>query len=94
MPAFFIFQNHYRHGLIRNPEVESCLVNKINDYLPFNVAVPNQATAITFQMLLTHTSGIADGSALDDQYYYGEDSPVALASFLENYLVQGATLSH
>lgn len=40
-------------------------------------------------MLLTHTSGIADGSALDNQYYYGEDSPIALESFLQDYLVPG-----
>jgi len=65
------------------------LGDKVNDYLPFNVKIPNQATDITFQMLLTHTSGIADGSALDEQYYYGEDPPVALGFFLENYLVPG-----
>lgn len=65
------------------------LDDNINDYLPFNVSVPNESTAITFRMLLTHTSGIADGSALDGQYYYGEDSPVGLRFFLENYLVPG-----
>lgn len=65
------------------------LDDNINDYLPFEVSVPGQSTAITFRMLLTHTSGIADGSALDSQYYYGEDSPVALDYFLENYLVPG-----
>jgi CubicO group peptidase (beta-lactamase class C family) len=65
------------------------LNDKINDYLPFSFSIPNQTTAITFQMLLTHTSGIADGSALDNQYYYGEDSPVSLGFFLENYLVPG-----
>jgi len=65
------------------------LDDKINDYLPFNVSVPNQSTEITFRMLLTHTSGIADGSALDNQYYYGEDSPIPLESFLQDYLVPG-----
>lgn len=65
------------------------LDDPINDYLPFKVAIPNQPVAITFRMLLTHTSGIADGSALDDQYYYGKDSPVGLDYFLENYLVKG-----
>jgi CubicO group peptidase (beta-lactamase class C family) len=65
------------------------LNDKVNDYLPFMVKVPNYTTDITFKMLLTHTSGIADGSALDDQYYYGKDSPIALGHFLENYLVQG-----
>lgn len=65
------------------------LDDKINDYLPFPVKVPNQSTDITFKMLLTHTSGIADGDALDGQYYYGEDSPVALDFFIENYLSPG-----
>lgn len=65
------------------------LDDKINDYLSFKVEVPDAETDITFRMLLTHSSGIADGPALDDQYYYGEDSPVALDYFLENYLVPG-----
>ncbi len=65
------------------------LDDKINDYLSFEVKVPDYTTDITFRMLLTHTSAIADGSALDDQYYYGEDSPVELSYFLENYLVPG-----
>lgn len=65
------------------------LDDAINDYLPFDVNVPNQSTPITFRMLLTHTSGINDGEALDDQYYYNEDSPVTLRHFLENYLVSG-----
>lgn len=59
----------------------------INDYLSFEVKIPDYTTKISFRMLLTHTSGIADGSALDDQYYYGQDSPVTLAYFIENYLV-------
>lgn len=63
------------------------LNDAINDYLPFEVNVPNQSTPITFRMLLTHTSGINDGDALDDQYYENEDSPVSLRYFLENYLV-------
>jgi CubicO group peptidase (beta-lactamase class C family) len=67
------------------------LDDPINDYLPFEVNVPGQSTKITFRMLLTHTSGIADGSALDGEYYYGQDSPVALDSFMENYLVPGGT---
>ncbi len=65
------------------------LDDAINDYLPFEVNVPNQSTPITFRMLLTHTSGINDGEALDDQYYENEDSPVTLRYFLENYLVPG-----
>ncbi len=65
------------------------LDDKINDHLPFEVNNPNHTGDITFRMLLTHTSSIADGSALDDQYYYGEDSPVSLAYYIENYLVPG-----
>lgn len=65
------------------------LDDPINDHLPFTVTVPNFATPITFRMLLAHTSAIADGSAVDDQYYQGTDSPVALDFFLRNYLVPG-----
>lgn len=65
------------------------LDDPINNYLPFNVNIPNETTAITFRHLLTHSSAIGDGAALDGQYYYGEDSPVALKSFLEDYLVPG-----
>ena len=62
------------------------LDDNINNYLDFEVSVPRYREAITFKMLLTHTSGIADGPALDDQYYYGKDSPIELSYFLENYL--------
>ena len=65
------------------------LDDNINDYLSFEVNTPNYSTNITFKMLLTHTSGIADGSALDNQYYYGEDPQISLAFFVENYLVPG-----
>ena len=65
------------------------LDENINNHLPFAVNIPNYSTDITFRMLLTHTSGIADGSALDDQYYYGQDPPIALDFFLENYLTPG-----
>ncbi|MCB0698008.1 MAG: beta-lactamase family protein [Chitinophagaceae bacterium] len=62
------------------------LDDKINDYLPFAVKIPGHATPVSFRMLLTHTSAIADGKALDDQYYYNRDSPVPLADFLKDYL--------
>ncbi len=67
------------------------LDDNINDYLSFDVNIPNHSSNITFRMLLTHTSGIADGSALDNQYYYGEDPQISLANFLENYLVPGGS---
>lgn len=72
----------YDQGLI-------ALDHPVNDYLDFEVKVPGYSKEITFKMLLTHTSGIADGSALDNQYYYGEDSPVALDFFMKNYLEVG-----
>jgi len=65
------------------------LDDPINPHLPFQVNVPNTSNSITFRMLLTHTSGIADGPALDGQYYYGQDSPIALGDFLNDYLVPG-----
>lgn len=67
------------------------LDEKINGHLPFDVNIPNHSQDITFRMLLTHTSGIADGSALDSQYYNEVDSPVDLGDFLESYLVPGGT---
>lgn len=71
------------------------LDDEINDYLSFSVNIPNQTTAITFRMLLTHTAAIADGPALDDQYYYGEDSPVKLDYYLKNYFTpKGKFYSH
>lgn len=65
------------------------LDDPINDYLSFAVKVPEQTQAITFRHLLTHTSGISDGDALDGQYYYGQDSPILLKDFMEDYLVPG-----
>ncbi len=65
------------------------LEDNINDYLPFKVEHPDYSTKITFQMLLTHTASIGDGSALDEQYYYGRDSPIKLFDYLKSYLVSG-----
>jgi len=70
------------------------LDDAINDYLPFQVDVPGQNTDITFKMLLTHTSSIRDGSAMDDQYYYGQDPENTLEYFLSNYLVPGGVYYH
>ncbi len=64
------------------------LEEAINDYLPFEVNTPDYSTPITFRMLLTHTSGIADSDLMED-YYYGEDSPISLHDFLKSYLVSG-----
>ena len=68
------------------------LDDAINNYLPFNVTVPGFPTQVTFRMLLTHTSGIADNDpVLDGQYYYNQDPPVSLSFFIENYLKAGGT---
>lgn len=68
------------------------LDDNINDFLPFTVSIPHQETKITFRMLLTHTSAIADGAALDNQYFYGKDSPIKLKYFLENYFTPNGKL--
>ena len=65
------------------------LDDPVNHYLGFNVKNPVYNDPITFRMLLTHTSSIADGSAMDDQYYYGKDSPVALKTYLKQYFTPG-----
>lgn len=65
------------------------LDNPVNDYLAWDVRHPDSDVAITVRHLLTHTSGIIDSDALDGQYYYGADSPVALQDFLQRYLVPG-----
>lgn len=63
------------------------LDDKINDFLPFEVNVPNQSEAITFKMLLTHTSAIEDGPNAELFYSYGQDSPLELDTYMEGYLV-------
>jgi CubicO group peptidase (beta-lactamase class C family) len=69
------------------------LDDDINDYLPWAVHNPNYPNvAITFRMLMTHTSGIADNwTVLDPLYTWGSDSPIPLGEFLMNYLTPGGT---
>lgn len=64
----------------------------INHHLPFAVRNPNHpGTAITFRMLLAHTSSIADGPSYDKTYTIGqcEDSPLALGEYLQEYFTPG-----
>jgi CubicO group peptidase (beta-lactamase class C family) len=68
------------------------LDDPINAHLPFAVENPNGGSAITFRHLLTHTSGILDAESLDDQYFYGTDSPVNLTDFMRDYLVASGPL--
>lgn len=63
------------------------LDDEINNFLPFEVEIPNYQTDITFQMLLTHTSGIADSDEAGDLYEYGSNHSISLEDFLESYFV-------
>lgn len=65
------------------------LDDSINGYLNFVVQAPNTTTPITFRMLLQHTAGIADGPALDNEYFWGQDSPNDLGTFLSQYFTPG-----
>ncbi len=71
------------------------LDDEINDYLSFEVNSPDfPNTGITFEMLLTHTSGIADSDSddLDNEYHYGKDSPKALSTLMKEYLLPNGAL--
>lgn len=62
------------------------LSEAINDYLPFEVKVPNfENIPITFQHLLTHTASLEDNWDVLETFYVDGDSPVALGDCLENY---------
>ena len=68
------------------------LDDPINGYIDdFDVIHPDfPEDPITFRMLMTHTSSIADNwGGLRQFFTYGEDSPWALGEFLEEYLVEG-----
>jgi len=67
------------------------LDDPINNYLPFEVNVPNHNTPITFRMLLTHTSSIVDTDELF-VYNFGSDTPIELKDFMESYLKVGGSL--
>ena len=68
---------------------EFALDDNINDRLSFQVKHPDSNKPITYRHLLTHTSGISDAASVDDQYYYGEDSPSALKQYMQDYLSVG-----
>lgn len=62
------------------------LDDNINDYLPFEVKIPNYASnPITFRMLLTHTSSIKDGDAMDNYYNLSGDPTISLADCMQRY---------
>jgi len=67
------------------------LDDDINDYLPFSVRNPSHpSTPITFRMLMTHTSSIIDyWPTLDALRSWGQDSPIPLDFFMQEYLTPG-----
>jgi CubicO group peptidase (beta-lactamase class C family) len=61
----------------------------ISDHLPFPIYNPNyEDEAITFRQLMTHTSSIKDGDALDG-YYSNLDPDISLASCIQRYFSTG-----
>jgi len=67
------------------------LDDNINDYLPFEVVHPQfPNVAITFRMLMTHTSGITEPwSVISSVMVEGYDWPGNLHDFLEDFFVPG-----
>jgi CubicO group peptidase (beta-lactamase class C family) len=62
----------------------------INPYLPFDVRNPSHPdSAITFRMLMTHTSSINDVYAILDPLVQAGDPNIPLGEFLSEYLVPG-----
>jgi len=73
------------------------LDDDINGYLlpPFQVRNPRHpGTPITFRMLLTHISSINDNPVANDSLWAPGDNPIALDSFLVNYLMPGGLYYH
>jgi CubicO group peptidase (beta-lactamase class C family) len=61
------------------------LDDPINNYTQFPIQIPNfENTPITFRHLMTHTSSIKDGSALDG-YYSNGDPTISLENCIERY---------
>jgi CubicO group peptidase (beta-lactamase class C family) len=69
------------------------LDDDINQYLPWEVHNPLYPdSAITFRMLMTHTSSIIDNwSVINSLITLGGDSPIPLSRFLMNYLIPGGS---
>ena len=66
------------------------LDDNVSDYLPFPVRHSGYPdSAITFRMLLTHTSGIVDYWPTFERLQRQGDPDVALRAFVEGYLVPG-----
>lgn len=67
------------------------LDDAINSHLPFDIYHPDYpSTEITFEMLMSHISGIKDNwSVISDLMVYNEDTEIGLSEFLQDYLLPG-----
>jgi len=66
------------------------LDDDINDYLPFAIVNPNYPDhAITFRMLLAHTSSLNDNWDVMFSTYVQGDSPIPLAQYVLDYFTPG-----
>ncbi len=80
--------------------IEKGLINlddNVNNIIPFYIENPHsKQSVITLRNLMSHCSGIIDRKEIYlSEYHYGQDSPVDLGFFLENYLSKdGKYYSH
>lgn len=69
------------------------LDDDVNAKAPFEVRNPRHPRrAITYRMLMTHTSSISDSEVLDEHVVEGGDSPEPLKDFLSAYLTPDGEL--
>ena len=64
------------------------LINDLINFNPFRIKSPHaKKSTIILRNLMSHCSGIVDQQEIYlSEYHYGQDSPVELGYFLENYL--------
>jgi CubicO group peptidase (beta-lactamase class C family) len=68
------------------------LDDDVGNFLPYSVRNPNfPDTPITFRMLLGHASSVQDNWSVMP-YFFGEDSPVSIADYVESYLDPAGSL--
>ena len=72
--------------LVENNQIN--LDDNINKFLTFHIYNPHHPESIiTLRSLMSHTSGIIDNQEIYlSSYHYGNDSPIELGHFIENYL--------